>query len=108
MSKWRCYLGLTGAVALAALVISSTNSGPLVAQGNTAPKLTCGVQPCDATARGRAAFNNRNPDDLGGNGRACADCHMPSDAFQLSPTTARARFNALLARKAEDPDADDP
>jgi len=59
-------------------------------------------------ARGRAAFNDRNLEDLGGNGRACADCHMPTEAFQLSPAAARARFDALLAKRAEDPDADDP
>ena len=33
---------------------------------------------------------------------------MPSDAFQLSPAAARARFDALIARRAEDPAADDP
>jgi hypothetical protein len=29
---------------------------------------------------------------LAGNGRACADCHMPAD-FQLSPASAGRDFN---------------
>jgi hypothetical protein len=33
---------------------------------------------------------------------------MPSEAFQLSPSAARARFDELQARRETDPDADDP
>jgi len=62
----------------------------------------------EAVARGRRAFKDRKLDDLGGNGRACADCHMPSESFQLSPAAARARFEALLARRAFNRHADDP
>jgi hypothetical protein len=58
--------------------------------------------------RGRAAFNDGNLRRLGGNGRACADCHVPSDSFQLSPSVARARFEALLAKLAHNKNADDP
>ena len=108
MNRWRCYLGLAAAVGLTSAVLSSMSSGTVIAQGNSAATLNCDIQPCAAVARGRAAFNSRNPGDLGGNGRACADCHMPSEAFQLSPAAARARFDALIARRAEDPDADDP
>ena len=75
---------------------------------NGATQLNCDQPPCDAVARGRAAFNNRNLKDLGGNGRACADCHMPSDGFQLSPASARARFDALVAAREHDRNADDP
>lgn len=66
------------------------------------------VVPCDCVARGRAAFNDRKLTQLGGNGRACADCHVPSDSFQLSPSAAGARFEALLAKRARNKDADDP
>src|SRR4051794_37081350 len=59
-------------------------------------------------ARGAVAFVDRTPHGLGGNGRACADCHMPSQAFQLSPANAEARFEALAARRKRDPSADDP
>jgi cytochrome c peroxidase len=62
----------------------------------------------EAVARGNAAFNNRNLSQFGGNGRSCADCHMPSDSFQLSPASARARFDALQAERVHNPNADDP
>src|SRR5262245_9079558 len=77
-------------------------------QENGATKLNCEAPPCDAVARGRAAFNDRNLNQLGGNGRACADCHMPSENFQLSPAVARARFEALQAEQAHNVNADDP
>src|SRR5438132_12480189 len=48
---------------------------------NNATKLNCDEPPCDAVARGRAAFNDRNLNQIGGNGRACADCQMPSENF---------------------------
>ena len=70
--------------------------------------LNCDEPPCDAVARGRAAFNDRNLNQLGGNGRACADCHIPSENFQLSPAAARSRFEALQAQRAYNETADDP
>jgi hypothetical protein len=75
---------------------------------NGATNLNCDEHPCDAVARGRAAFNDRNLNQIGGNGRACADCHVPSENFQLSPAAARARFEALQAERAHNPNADDP
>jgi cytochrome c peroxidase len=75
---------------------------------NGATNLNCDQPPCDAVARGRAAFSDRNLNQLGGNGRACADCHMPSENFQLSPASARARFDALQAEREHNPNADDP
>src|SRR5262245_47981791 len=76
--------------------------------GNEITPLNCDETPCDAVARGRAAFNDRNLKELGGNGRACADCHMPSESFQLSPAAARARFDALQAKRVQNKNADDP
>ena len=58
--------------------------------------------------RGALAFVRRNFKELGSNGRACADCHMPSENFQLSPAAARARFERLMARRVRNPNADDP
>ncbi|HWO02158.1 MAG TPA: hypothetical protein VNS63_23125 [Blastocatellia bacterium] len=75
---------------------------------NGATQLNCEQPPCDSVARGRAAFNDRNLNQLGGNGRACADCHMPSEGFQLSPASTQARFDALLAEREHSPNADDP
>jgi cytochrome c peroxidase len=76
--------------------------------GNGSIQINCDQPPCDAVARGRAAFNDRNLNQLGGNGRSCADCHMPGESFQLSPDSARARFDALQAKKLHNPNADDP
>jgi cytochrome c peroxidase len=68
----------------------------------------CDGEPCDAVLRGLLAFFDRQPDRLGGNGRACADCHMATDHFQLSPAGVEARFTQLQMRRKKHPDADDP
>ena len=68
----------------------------------------CGGEPCDAVARGFLAFFDRRLEGLGANGRACADCHMPTDSFQLSPASAEARFRLLQLRRRFNPSADDP
>ena len=99
-----CLLALFGA---SAALTPSTSFGQ-DSNGNTATRLNCDQPPCDAVARGRAAFSDRNLNQLGGNGRACADCHVPSEAFQLSPSTARTRFDALQAEREHNPNADDP
>jgi cytochrome c peroxidase len=61
-----------------------------------------------AIHRGRKNFDDRKLHGLGANRRACADCHMANDNFQLSPASAKARFDALMACRATKPDADDP
>jgi cytochrome c peroxidase len=68
----------------------------------------CGGESCIAIVRGAFDFLDRNPHGLNGNGRSCADCHMPQDSFQLSPADAEARFQRLLARKQWNKHADDP
>jgi hypothetical protein len=65
-----------------------------------------------AFCRGKAHFNDRTLAGLGGNGRACADCHVPAERFQLSPANAQARLAAMNASGIDDPlfraiDADD-
>jgi cytochrome c peroxidase len=44
----------------------------------------------------------------GGNGRACATCHIPSEGFSISPKTVEARWLKLQERKKTNPCADDP
>ena len=105
---WRNGIVTGVVVGLLAVVFSSLSGGAGQAQGNGAVKLNCAQQPCDQVARGRAAFSDGNLKALGGNGRACADCHMPSEHFQLSPAAARARFEALLAKREFNKNADDP
>ena len=68
----------------------------------------CGGEPCAAVLRGGLAFLDRRLTGLDGNGRACADCHMPTDHFQLSPASAEARFRLLSLFRRFKPDADDP
>src|SRR6476619_4287464 len=98
---------ILGLMSVIAVVIPHTSRGQGL-EGNGATQLNCEEQPCDAVARGRAAFNRRNLKQLGGNGRLCADCHMPSDGFQLSPASARARYDELLAKQENNKNADDP
>jgi cytochrome c peroxidase len=80
----------------------------LLAQENSQTRLNCDRGPCDAIARGAVAFSDRNLIHLDGNGRSCADCHVPSEHFQLSPAVARTRFEALVAKREHNPTADDP
>ncbi len=56
-----------------------------------------------AFCRGKAAFEDRTLTGLGGNGRACADCHMPSENFQLTPATAQSRLATMRASGVDDP-----
>ena len=95
---------------VAGTFVASARSHPPADErdGAGATKMNCDDRPCDAVARGRAAFSDRNLRQIGGNGRSCADCHDPSDHFQLSPANAQARFAALQARRAVNPNADDP
>jgi cytochrome c peroxidase len=68
----------------------------------------CGGEPCDAVLRGFRAFFDRRLEGLGANGRACVDCHMATDSFQLSPADVEARFQLLQSRLQRNPNADDP
>ena len=94
---WRNGIVRQSSWGVLAVVLSSTSRGVGQAQENGGDQAQLRAGPCDQVARGRAAFNDGNLKALGGNGRACADCHMPSDNFQLSPAAARARFEALAA-----------
>ncbi|MGZ8851940.1 MAG: hypothetical protein ACXW2X_00990 [Thermoanaerobaculia bacterium] len=103
ITSFLCSLTLFGALAA---VAPRTALGDEGEKGDK--KLNCDDKPCEAVARGREAFNDRNLKKLGGNGRSCADCHMPKESFQLSPAAAQARFAELQARRAHHAHADDP
>ena len=65
-----------------------------------------------AFCRGKANFHDRTLAGLGGNGRACSDCHMDAEHFQLTPAAAQARFAQMTSTGVDDPlfraiDADD-
>jgi hypothetical protein len=108
MQTGQWFVGIVGALGLSWASLASIGVPLVVAQGIGETKLDCGTHPCDAVAHGRKAFSDRQLNGLGGNGRSCADCHMPSEAFQLSPAAARARFEALVAKRAQNQNADDP
>jgi cytochrome c peroxidase len=69
--------------------------------------------PVESTfCRGQANFHDRKLAGLGGNGRACSDCHMDSENFQLTPAAAQKRLAQMIMTGADDPlfrpiDADD-
>ena len=110
MTSKTCFAGSVAAgTGILAAVLWTVSPGPATAQtGNGGTILDCDQTPCDVVARGRVAFNQRNLKQLGSNGRACADCHMPSESFQLSPAAARARFEALQLARNYNKNADDP
>ena len=68
----------------------------------------CGSEPCAAVFRGLLAFFDRDLRGLEGNGRSCADCHMPKELFRLTPAAAEARYQELQRRRGYNPKADDP
>ncbi len=68
----------------------------------------CDGESCTAVLRGLFGFFDREPHGLDGNGRSCADCHMATEHFQLSPAAAEARFQRLQRRREWNPRADDP
>jgi hypothetical protein len=56
-----------------------------------------------AFCRGKANFHDRTLAGLGGNGRACSDCHMDSENFQLTPAAAQLRLVQMTASGVDDP-----
>ena len=66
--------------------------------------LTADAMPVDSPfCRGKANFHDRALAGMGGNGRACSDCHMPSENFQLTPAAAQARFAQMTTTGVDDP-----
>src|SRR6478672_5570957 len=88
-------LWLFGAVALSSCGGDDASPPPtLDADGCT----TAPAAPIDtAVCRGKANFHDRSLAGLGGNGRACSDCHMDSQSFQLTPAAAQARLAQMTA-----------
>jgi cytochrome c peroxidase len=72
-----------------------------VAQNSAEPQST-------GNAHSGEVFFNVDFPNVHGNGRSCATCHVPEEAFQLTPANAEARFQALQQRRLSNPQADDP
>src|SRR5919106_1845887 len=101
------FLGLLALIVVITAIVPPRGLGHNL-KGNGTTQLNCADTPCDAVARGRKAFEDHNLNGLGGNGRSCADCHMPSEGFQLSPVAAQARFAELQEKREHNKNADDP
>jgi cytochrome c peroxidase len=71
----------------------STASGQAAADGNA--------------KEGEKLFLGEFP-GVKGNGRACATCHVPADAFHLTPAHAEDQWQKLQRARATNPKADDP
>ena len=68
--------GLAACLTMAVTASPMTPAAADTARAGAAPRHPgdCGGEPCDAVLRGLRGFLDRTAD---GNGRACADCHMP-------------------------------
>jgi len=106
VKKMRLLLAVCALVFVSTLWMKAASQAARTSQ--QVPPAVCAGEACDAVARGHRAFGDRQIEGLPGNGRACSDCHVPGDQFQLSPETVEARYQRLLSRRQEDPDADDP
>ena len=73
--------------------LNSTPSSPSPAGGNV--------------KNGRKLFVGEFP-GVKGNGRTCATCHVPVDAFQLTPAHAEDQWQELQRARATNPRADSP
>jgi cytochrome c peroxidase len=103
-----------GALTLTAWVAAAPGHDRLIANADqdanpaSAHADVCAGERCDAVARGRVTFFDRRLEGLGANGRSCADCHMPTSDFQLSPADAELRYSVLQVARTFNPKADDP
>jgi len=95
-------------VSIGALMLAAAVSNPGVAADSREYSDDCGAERCIVVFRGLFDFVDRRLHGLQGNGRACADCHMPGDSFQLSPANVEARFQSLQKRRLTNRRADDP
>src|SRR5689334_13744286 len=87
------------------MVSSLAGADPATARDDSDHR--CGGEPCAAVVRGLFGFFDRDL-GLGGNGRSCADCHMATERFGLTPAAAESRYQHLLKRRERYPNADDP
>jgi cytochrome c peroxidase len=104
-----CCIALVSALVIKSSTdVAARSQEPASRAGSGQRVADCGGEPCDAVIRGGLAFLDRRPRGVEGNGRSCADCHMPTDHFQLSPASVDKRFRLLSFLRRFNPDADDP
>jgi len=94
-------LALLGGMALSSCGSGQDDSATIDASAcNTGP---AGAPLDNPVCRGQVNFNDRTLAGLGGNGRSCADCHMATESFQLTPAAAQARFAKMSSTGVDDP-----
>ena len=103
-----CSVVLTAVLLMRVTNFASTETPDPHDATESGGKALCGGEPCGAVVRGALAFFDRRLRGLEANGRACADCHIATDHFQLSPASVEARFQLLQWRRRWNPNADDP
>jgi cytochrome c peroxidase len=102
MTVTKTKTGNTGYWRLWAMIaLAAVSTATLMGQDNDQPTGTGNAQV------GRNVFNQGFP-AVHGNGRTCADCHVPEKEFQLTPQHVEERFQALQQRRLTNPRADDP
>jgi cytochrome c peroxidase len=95
---------LTGCIMLSACGGGQNDSAALQPIDPAACTVGRASTPVDtAFCRGKANFHDRTLAGLGGNGRACSDCHMDTENFQLTPAAAQARFAQMTMTGIDDP-----
>lgn len=111
MKAWKrtCAIALGLVCSLPASILAGEPLADAAARARPAHTIDqCGGENCAAVLRGLIGFVDRRLSGLRGNGRACADCHMPGDSLQLSPASAQARFQLLQKLRVRSPRAQDP
>ena len=88
------------------------SAAPMVLDADACPTGVALTAADTAFCRGKANFRDRTLATMGGNGRACSDCHMEAESFQLTPAAAQTRLAQMTATGIDDPlfraiDADD-
>jgi cytochrome c peroxidase len=106
---------VAGLALIAAVAITVRNDSralaaapPQSASSADHPPSACSGEPCDAVTRGFLTFLDRRLAGLSGNGRSCADCHMPTSQFQLAPADVEFRYRLLQLERLFNRNADDP
>jgi cytochrome c peroxidase len=113
--RWRLLTPVPAMAACGLLILGCGGSGndtPVALDADGCRTNVALTSQDSAFCRGKANFHDRQLSGMGGNGRACIDCHVPGERFQLTPEVVRARLSAMNATGVDDPlfraiDADD-
>src|SRR6185436_11740628 len=106
--RLRHFLIACGLVLTSTLVMTAASDQKVAEDQPPHGASDCSDEPCGAVARGLHAFIDRSLHGIDSNGRSCADCHMVTDQFQLSPASVELRFQLREFIRNFNPRFDDP